>query len=189
MECLEDVLKVIPEKFKKVVAKLKPGKADTTFSFSSDCLKVKSGVLAEQIAAMIRSFLIRNHIPQFFLLSTLIPIIKDKLVSMNISKNLCSVCLTSLFLKQVDWIIIHLYGDILGFHNLQFAFTGAFGYSDDDIFLAPSVLSLQELLKIAETYCDSHGLKFSTDQIPKKSKTKCIAWLKEDRTLPSKADQ
>ena len=40
---------------------------------------------------------------------------------MNISKNYRSVCLTSLVLKQVDWIIIHLYGDNLGFHNLQFA--------------------------------------------------------------------
>ena len=78
-------------------------------------------MLAEQIAAMIRSFLIHNHIPQFLLLSTLIPIIKDKLVSMNISKNYRSVCLTSHVLKQVDWIIIHLYGDILGFHNIQFA--------------------------------------------------------------------
>ena len=67
--------------------------------------------------------------------------------------------------------------------RINSVFTGAFGYSDDDIFLAPSVLSLQELLKIAETYCDSHGLKFSTDQIPKKPKTKCIAWLKEERTL------
>ena len=65
VECLEDVLKVTPEEVKKAAVKLKPGKADPTFSFSSDCLKVKSGVLAEQIAAMIRSFLIRNHIPQF----------------------------------------------------------------------------------------------------------------------------
>ena len=68
--------------------------------------------------------------------------------------------------------------------RINSVFTGAFGYSDDDIFLAPSVLSLQELLKIAETFCDSRGLKFSTDQIPKKSKTKCIAWLKEERILP-----
>ena len=59
--CLEDVFKVTPEEVKKAAAKLKPGKADPTFSFSSDCLKVKSEVLAEQIDAMIRSFLIHNH--------------------------------------------------------------------------------------------------------------------------------
>ena len=78
-------------------------------------------MLAEQIAAMIRNFLIHNQISQFLLLSTLIPITKDKLVSMNISKIYRSVCLTSHVLKQVNWIIIHLYGDILGFHNIQLA--------------------------------------------------------------------
>ena len=71
---------------------------------------------------MIRSFLVHSHIPQFLLLSTLVPIIKDKLTSINISKNYRSVCITSLVLKQVDWIIIHLFGDILGFHSLQFAY-------------------------------------------------------------------
>ena len=64
-------------------------------------------------------------------------------------------------------------------------FTGAFGYSGDDIFLAPSVLFLQELLKTAECYCNDHWLQFSTNQDPQKSKTKCIAWLKVDRQLPS----
>ena len=35
-------------------------------------------------------------------------------------------------------------------------FAGAFGYSDDDNFFAPSLLSLQELLKTAESYCTEH---------------------------------
>ena len=34
-------------------------------------------------------------------------------------------------------------------------FAGAFGFSDDDIFLAPSISSLQEMLKIAESFCNS----------------------------------
>ena len=56
------------------------------------------------------------------LLSTLVPIIKDKLGSINLSKNYRSVCITSLILKQFDWIIISLFGDSLKFHDLQFAY-------------------------------------------------------------------
>ena len=308
LESIKDVRKVTSDEVKKASYKLKPGKSDPAFTFSSDCVKVKSELLAEKTAVMIRSFLVHNHIPQFLLLSTLVPLVKDKLSSVNVSKNYRSVCITSLILKQVDWIILNLFGDALGFHDLQFAyqpgvsatmctwavletinyfvdngsevfgcsmdkskafdrckisllfrkmmrnlspvflrliifmyvnqfsnvrwgsevsssfgiknvvgqgkilavfafcyycqdlfellenssfgcringvFAGAFGFSDDDIFLAPSALSLQKMLKVAEDYCENHGLKFSTDPIPRKSKTKCIAWLKDPRPLP-----
>ena len=71
---------------------------------------------------MIKSFLVHSHIPLFMLLSTLVPIIKDKLGSIGVSKNYRSVCITSLILKQVDWIIVDLFGDVLGFHDIQFSY-------------------------------------------------------------------
>ena len=88
----------------------------------SDCIKVNSDILTEYTAVIIRSFLIHNYIPQFMLLSTLVPIIKDKLGSIHVSKNYRSVCITSLILKQFDWIVVNLYGEVLGFHDLQFAY-------------------------------------------------------------------
>ena len=63
-------------------------------------------------------------------------------------------------------------------------YAGIFGYSDDDILLAPSITALQGMLNIAESFAHKHGLKFSTDPDPKKSKTKCISWLKTPRQLP-----
>ena len=305
---LKDVDKVTPEEVKKAAMKLKPGKADPTFSFSSDCLRSKSRLLPEHTAMMMKAFLIHNHIPQFMLLSTLIPIIKDKLSSFNVSKNYRSVCISSLFLKQLDWIMIHLFGDSLSFHDLQFAYqpdvsatmcswavvetvnyflrngsevfgcsmdkskafdlckfsvlfrkmmtkisliflrliiftyvhqfsnisynsevsssftisngvgqgkilagfafcfycfelfdilknsgfgchvsgvyAGILGFSDDELLLSPTVSGLQEMIKLTETYCQSHGLKFSTDPDPRRSKTKCISWLHRPRQLP-----
>jgi hypothetical protein len=242
------------------------------------------------------------------LLSTLVPIIKDKLGSVNISKNYRSVCITSLVLKQFDWIIVNLFGEALGFHDLQFAYqpgvsanmcswavvetvgyflrngsdvfgcsmdktkafdvckfsilfrkmymkispiflrlivfmymnqfsnvrfggelssnftisngvgqgkilagfaycfycheffeilknsgygcyingvyAGVYGYSDDDLLLAPSHSALAAMIKLAEAYFSTHGLQFSTDPDHKKSKTKCIAWLQNKRPLP-----
>lgn len=63
-------------------------------------------------------------------------------------------------------------------------FAGAFGFSDDDIFLTPSISALQQMLKISDSICTSHGLKFSTDPNPRRSKTNCIAWMKVPRLLP-----
>ena len=54
------------------------------------------------------------------LLFTLVPTIKDKLGSINISKNYKSLYITSLILKQFDWIVISLFGKALGFHDFQF---------------------------------------------------------------------
>ena len=305
-----DVERVTPEEVRKAAQNLKPGKGDPTFSFSSDLLKLNSDILLDYISKMIKSFLVHGHVPQFMLLATLVPIVKDKLASINISKNYRSVCITSLILKLVDWITINLFGDSLGFHKLQFAYqggvssvmctwavietvdyflrqdsdvfgcsmdkskafdltkfsllfqkmfsarlsriflrliifvyvnqfcnvrwnnqtsssfvikngvgqgkilagfaycfyclelfsnleksglgcrvngsyAGAFGYSDDDFFLAPTVSALQGMLKIAEDFCTSHGLQFSTNPNPAKSKTKCINWLKKQRPLPN----
>ena len=68
--------------------------------------------------------------------------------------------------------------------TIQGEYSGIFGYSDDDILLAPSLAALQGMLQIAESYAISHGLKFSTDPDPRKSKTKCISWLISPRPLP-----
>ena len=69
-----------------------------------------------------KSLLINGHIPQFMLISTLVPIIKDRLAPINISKNYRSICISSLVLKQFDCITISLFGNKLGFHHLQFGY-------------------------------------------------------------------
>ena len=306
---LEDVDKVTSEEVRKAALLLMPGKGDPSLSFSSDLLKINSDILLDYISKMIKSFLIHARVPQFMLLATLVPIVKDKLASINISKNYRSFCITSLILKLVDWVTINLFGSTMGFHKLQFAYqggvssvmctwavvetvdyflrhdtdvfgcsmdkskafdltkfsllfrnifsarlsmiflrliifiyvnqfcnvrwnnetsssflisngvgqgkilagfaycfyclelfsileksglgcrvngsyAGVFGYSDNDFFLAPTVSALQGMLKIAEEFCSTHGLKFSTDPNPAKSKTKCISWMKKQRPLP-----
>jgi hypothetical protein len=49
--------------------------------------------------------------------------------------------------------------------------------------LAPSHSALTAMIHLAENYFSTHGLQFSTDPDPKKSKTKCIAWLQKERPL------
>ena len=55
-EHIEDVERVTMEEVKKAAAQLKPGKSDSTYFFSSDCIKVNSDLLAQNTATMIKSF-------------------------------------------------------------------------------------------------------------------------------------
>ena len=118
---LEDVAKVTPKVVKEAASKLKPGKTDPVFSFSSDCIKVDSEKLTDLLSIIIQCYLVHGHVTRFLLLATLVPIIKDKLGSINSSKNYRSIAISSLILKMLDWIIIMLFGSFLGLHDLQFA--------------------------------------------------------------------
>ena len=115
---LQDVAKVV----KETASKLRAGKTDPVFTFSSDCIKVESEKLAYLLSIIIQCYLVHGHVKRFLLLATLVPIIKDKLGSINSSKNYRSIAISSLILKLLDWIIILLFGSSLGLHDLQFAY-------------------------------------------------------------------
>ena len=119
---LDDVAKVTPRVVREAASKLKSGKSDPVFSFSSDCIKVDSEKLSELLATIIQCYLIHGHVTRFLLLATLVPIIKDRLGPMNSSKNYRSVAISSLILKLIDWIILLLYGSSFGLCDLQFAY-------------------------------------------------------------------
>ena len=51
---------------------------------------------------------------------------------------------------------------------------GAAGYADDIILLAPSRSAMAAMISKCEDYAISHNITFSTDEDPKKSKTKVI---------------
>ena len=114
--------KVTPEVVKEAASNLKDSKSDPTFSFYSDCLKNGTDQLFQKLSLCLRSFLIHGHITYFLLLATLLPIIKNKLGSVNASSNYRSIAISSLILKLLDWVILILYGDVLGVDQLQFAY-------------------------------------------------------------------
>ena len=60
---------------------------------------------------------------------------------------------------------------------------GIFGYSDDNMLLAPSEYALQKMLEICENFAGAHNLQFSTDRDPIKCKTKCIAFTRKPKPL------
>ena len=68
---------------------------------------------------------------------------------------------------------------------LEGEYAAIWGYSDDNWAMAPSLTALQDMIETMEEYASSHNLKFSTDPDPRKCKTKCMAYLRKPRELPS----
>ena len=66
---------------------------------------------------------------------------------------------------------------------IQGKFTGAVGYADDNLVMSPTLEGLQKMMSICEEFAKEHNLSFSTNVNPKKSKTKCVAFLKTPRPL------
>ena len=58
---------------------------------------------------------------------------------------------------------------------------GILGYSDDNLLIAPSRSTLQNMLSVCEEYTKEHNLRLSTDKNPTKCKTKCLKFLHKGR--------
>ena len=119
---LDDVQLVTPEIVKQASKKLQDSKSDPQLNFSSDCIRNGTNELFEKLSAALQCFLIHGHVTHFLLLATLVPLIKDKLGSLNSSTNYRTIAISSLILKLLDWVILILFGAKLGIDDLQFAY-------------------------------------------------------------------
>ena len=116
------VHKVTPEVVKEAVMHLNNDKTDPQFAFSSDCFKNAPDQLFLHMSQIFQIFLVHEHVSLFLLLSTMVPLIKDKLSDKCSSKNYRSIAISSLLLKIFDWVVIILFGDILKLDELQFGY-------------------------------------------------------------------
>ena len=62
-------------------------------------------------------------------------------------------------------------------------FVGAIIYADDIALLSPSLDGLQNMINTCSKYATKHNLTFSTNDDPKKSKTKCMVFQRKERAL------
>ena len=119
---LTEVHKINSEVIKEAIEKIKPNKSDPIFDFTSDFLKNAPEILYEQLALVMKSFLIHGHVTESLLLATLVPIVKDKLADLCSSQNYRSIAISSLILKLLDWVILINYGHLLKCDDFQFGF-------------------------------------------------------------------
>ena len=119
---IEVVDKIDSDLIRKVVKNLLSDKNDPIFNFKSDAFKKGIDSLCDPLCDLIKSFIVHGHIPDIFLVCSLIPIIKDKRASSLSSDNYRLIAITSLILKLFDGVLLELYGDNLKPSALQFGF-------------------------------------------------------------------
>ena len=76
---LDDVDLVTGAVVQEASKNLNDSKSDPQLNFSSDCIKHGTKELFENLAMILKCFLIHGHVTYFLLLATLVPLIKDKL--------------------------------------------------------------------------------------------------------------
>ncbi len=104
------------------VRHLKPGKHDGNKGHFSNHLLNGSARLHVYISLLFDSMLSHGFVPSDFLLSTLIPIPKNKRKSLNMSDNYRAIALSSILGKLFDNILLHKCEDIFLTSDLQFGF-------------------------------------------------------------------
>ena len=96
---IDDVQRITLSLVEEAIGRLKNNKSDLLFNFSSECLKNAPVVLCEQLTLLFRHYLTHGYISLALMLSTLIPLVKDKLGDITSSNNYRSVVLSSLILS------------------------------------------------------------------------------------------
>ena len=114
--------KVTPGVLMHAAKRLKPGKTDPVFGISSDFLIHSPRIVFELLALCLRSYLTHAHVSDFLMISTMIPLIKDKMGDETSSDNYRSIAISSLIMKLYDQVIIKLFSEHLFFDDLQFGY-------------------------------------------------------------------
>ena len=92
---------------------LRMKKNDPVLGFKSDCLTNAPPIFCTQLSLLFRQFLIHGHISSFLMISTLIPLVKEKMGDITSSDNYRSIAISSLILKVFDYFILDIHGDSL----------------------------------------------------------------------------
>ena len=119
---IAEIREVTPEIVEKATRRLKTKKSDPLLQFNSDCLINAPKVLFDQLSLVFQSFLFHGYVTDMLFMSSLIPLVKDKLGNICSSDNYRSIAISSLILKIFDWVLIILSGDKLQLDDLQFGY-------------------------------------------------------------------
>ena len=101
-----DIERINEDLIKEAIRKLKSGKSDALYDYSSDVFINGPPELVTHLTNMIKSFVVHGSVPYFLLLCTLVPIVKDPLGDIQSSANYRAIAISSLVMKLMDWVIL-----------------------------------------------------------------------------------
>ena len=87
IEDISDVDRVNDNLVREALKKMKAGKSDALFDFSSDCFTNGPDALITHLTNLIKLFVLHGRTPLFLLVCSLVPIVKDSLGDLASSDN------------------------------------------------------------------------------------------------------
>ena len=119
---LIDADRISVDVVQKALKQMKAGKNDAIFDIQSDCLTNGPPELTKHLANLLKTFTIHGSVPDFILVCTLLPLVKDNLADITSSDNYRAIASGSMLVKLLDLVILLLEGDKLTVDQLQFGF-------------------------------------------------------------------
>ena len=102
--------KITPDLIKLLIKNMASDKNDPMYEFKSNAFKEGVDSLCTPLCDTLKAFIIHGHIPDIFLVCSLIPIVKDSRASSMSSDNYRLIAITSLILKLFDGVLLELCG-------------------------------------------------------------------------------
>ena len=114
--------KVNDNLIKEALKRMKAGKSDSLYDYSSECFINGPDLLIPHLINLVKLFLIHGRVPDFLIACSLIPIVKDNLGDPSTSDNYRAIAIGSLLLKLFDWVVLLVEGDKLHVDQLQYGY-------------------------------------------------------------------
>jgi hypothetical protein len=118
----EQITVVDVSHIRKALTRIKLNKSDGVFTLVSDNFKNAPDILLEHLATLLNMCLIHGYLPECLILSTLIPIPKDKMGNLSCSQNYRGIALCTIILKIFEYVFLIKHGCNLRSSDHQFAY-------------------------------------------------------------------
>ena len=117
-----EINRITEKLVKDALNRMKANKRDAIFNTVSDCYINGPPQLLTHLTSMIKMYVQHGSVPEFILLCTLIPLVKDNLGDITNSDNYRAIAGGCLLLKLIDMVILLLEGEKLHVDDLQFGY-------------------------------------------------------------------
>ena len=121
-ESMREVEKVTWQVVKQACCRMRPGKNDVSEVYSSDVFLHAPDLLFEHLAAVFRSFLTHGTVSPQILCCAFLPLFKGGLKNPAVFDSYRAIAGASQLLKLFEYVILIVWGDMLGSDTMQFGF-------------------------------------------------------------------
>ena len=118
----KEVEKITSSLVKEACTKMKPGKTDVSEGFTSDIFLHAPDILFDYLAGVFQSYLFHGNLTLHILSCAFMPLYKGGLKNPASSDSYRAIAGASQLLKLFEYVILFVWGHLLGSDTLQFGF-------------------------------------------------------------------